>query len=314
MGPLARFVVSRLLHAVPVLFGVTVCVFVLIHLVPGDPAQTALGPRATPEGIDALNKQWGLDEPMLSQYLLFMERLATGDLGTSLRFGQPAGDLISARLPVTLWLIAYATVLTCLLAVPLALWAASRPAALRDRVVRVISVVGLGIPGFWLGLVLIEVVSVQGQLLPAAGYGEGVLGHLESLFLPAFTIAAGTTPLVVRSLRTEVLRVAESDYVTTARSKGLTPHQIRMRHILRNGLAPSVTILTVHVSFLVGGTLVIERVFGLGGVSDLMLTGIDARDFPLVQAVTLVLAVLVVIVNILGDVLQALIDPRVEVQ
>lgn len=310
----ARFFASRLLQAVPVLLGVTLVVFVLIHLVPGDPAQTALGPRATPDAVDALHSQWGLDRPLHEQYLLFMERLLGGDLGTSLRFGQSAGDLIAARLPVTLWLIVYSAVLACLFAVPLALWAASRPAALRDRVVRVISVVGLGVPGFWLGLVLIEVVSVNWLLLPAAGVEPGFLGHVESLFLPSLTIAAGMTPLVVRSLRTEVLRVTESDFVTTARAKGLTPHQIRMRHLLRNALAPSVTVLTVNVSFLIGGTLVVERVFGLGGLGDLMLTGIDARDFPLVQAVTLVLAVLVVIVNILGDLAQALIDPRVEVQ
>jgi ABC-type dipeptide/oligopeptide/nickel transport system permease component len=309
-----RFVVLRVLSAIPVLLGVTVVVFVLIHLVPGDPARTALGARATPESIDALNRQWGLDEPLVSQYLLFMERLLGGDLGTSLRFGQPAAELIFDRLPVTLWLIGYATVLTCLFAVPLALWAASKPAALRDRVVRVISVAGLGVPAFWLGLVLIEVVSVRGQLLPSAGFGDGFGGHVESLFLPAFTIAAGMTPLVVRSLRTEVLKVAESDYVTTAASKGLSPQQIRMRHVLRNALAPSVTVLTVNVSFLIGGTVVIERVFSLGGVSDLMLTGIDARDFPLVQAVTLVLAALVVVVNVVGDVAQAAIDPRVELR
>jgi ABC-type dipeptide/oligopeptide/nickel transport system permease component len=310
----AKFVAVRLLQSVPVLLGVTVVVFVLIHLVPGDPAQTALGPRATPDAIAALRSQWGLDQPLHEQYLLFMERLVGGDLGMSLRFGQSAGDLIAARLPVTVWLIVYAAVLACLFAVPLALWAASRPAALRDRVVRVISVVGLGVPGFWLGLVLIEVVAVNWLLLPAAGVEPGFLGHLESLFLPSLTIAAGMTPLVVRSLRTEVLKVTESDFVTTARAKGLTPHQIRMRHVLRNAMAPSVTVLTVNVSFLIGGTLVIERVFGLGGIGDLMLTGIDARDFPVVQAVTLVLAVLVVIVNILGDLAQALIDPRVEVQ
>lgn len=310
----AKFLVLRLALSVPVLLGVTLVVFVLIHLVPGDPAQTALGPRATPEAIDALHRQWGLDQPLYAQYLLFMERLVSGDLGTSLRFGQPAGELIAARLPVTLWLVGYSAFLACLFSVPLALWAASRPAALRDHVVRVISVVGLGVPGFWLGLVLIEVVSVNWQLLPAAGFGEGIVGHLESLFLPSLTIAAAMTALMVRSLRTEALRVEESDYVTTARAKGLTSHQIRMRHILRNALAPSATVLTVNVSFLIGGTVVIEKVFALGGVGDLMLTGIDSRDFPLVQAVTLVLAVLVVIVNIVGDLTQALLDPRVEVR
>jgi ABC-type dipeptide/oligopeptide/nickel transport system permease component len=310
----ARFVGSRVLQSVPVLFGVTLVVFILIHLVPGDPARTALGARATPEAIDALHRAWGLDQPIFTQYYYFLERLVGGDLGTSLRFGQAAGELIAARLPLTLWLIGYAALLTCLFAVPLALWAASRPAAMRDQVVRVISVVGLGVPGFWLGLMLIELVSIDWQLLPAAGYGEGFFGHVESMFLPSLTLAAGMTALVVRSLRTEALKVAESDYVTTARSKGLTPQQIRLRHVLRNSLAPSVTVLTVNVSFLIGGTLVIERVFALGGLGDLMLTGIESRDFPLVQAVTLVLAVLVVLVNVFGDLVQALLDPRVEVQ
>ena len=308
----AKFVGWRLVQSIPVLIGVTLVVFVLIHLVPGDPARTALGPRATPEAIDALHQQWGLDRPLASQYGLFMERLMSGDLGTSLRFGRSAGSLLAERLPVTLWLVAYAIVLTCLLAIPLAFLAASRPGGMRDRLVRLLSVVGLGVPGFWLGLVLIELVAVDWGLLPSAGFGVGLMGHLESLLLPALTIAAGMTPLVVRSLRAEVLKVTESDYITTARAKGISTQRIRRRHILRNALAPSVTVLTVHVSFLIGGTLVIERVFALNGVGDLMLTAIDARDFPIVQAVTLVLALLVVLVNIIGDILQSVLDPRVE--
>ena len=307
-----RFLARRLLQAIPVLIGVTLVVFLMIHLVPGDPARTALGSHATPEGIERLHHEWGLDRSLPSQYALFIERLATGDLGTSLRFSRSAGSLIVERLPVTLWLIAYATILTVLLALPLALLAASRPGAIRDRLVRVLSVAGLGVPGFWLGIVLIEFIAVEAQLLPSAGYGEGFLGHLESLFLPSLTIAAGVVPLVVRSLRAEILRVAESDYVVTARAKGLTERRIRIRHVLRNALAPSVTVLAVNISFLVGGTMVVEQIFSLGGVGELMLQAIDARDFPLVQAVTLVLAFLVVFVNILGDFTQALLDPRVE--
>ncbi|HEU4598576.1 MAG TPA: ABC transporter permease, partial [Solirubrobacterales bacterium] len=232
--------------------------------------------------------------------------------GDSLRYGRSAGALVIERLPVTIWLIVYSTVLTVLIAVPLALAAASKPGALRDKAVRIISVAGLGIPGFWLGLVLIEYVAVEAQLLPAAGFGEGVAGHLESLLLPSLTIAAAVVPLIVRSLRAEILKVAESDYVVTARAKGVSERRIRLRHVLRNALAPSVTILAVNVSFLVGGTLVIERVFSLGGVGDLMLSAISARDFPVVQAVTLILALLVVLVNILGDLVQAMLDPRVE--
>lgn len=307
-----QFLARRLLQAVPVVIGVTIVVFFLIHLVPGDPARTALGIHATPKAIDRLHQEWGLDRSLPSQYLLFMKRLVSGDLGTSLRYGRSAGALVLERLPVTIWLVAYATALTCLIAVPLALLASSKPGAMRDRVVRLLSVAGLGIPGFWLGLVLIEYIGVEAQLLPASGFGEGIGGHLESLLMPSLTIAVAIIPLVLRSLRTEILRVAESDFVTTARAKGLSERRIRMRHVLRNALVPSVTILAVNVSFLVGGTVVVERIFSLNGVGSLMLSAISARDFPVVQAVTLILAILVVAVNILGDFVQALIDPRVE--
>jgi peptide/nickel transport system permease protein len=307
-----RFLVRRLLQAIPVVIGVTIIVFLLIHLVPGNPARTALGEHATPKSVEALEHQWGLDQSLPQQYWLFMKRLLTGNLGESLRFKQSAGHLVIERMPVTLWLIVYSTILTCLIAAPLALLAASKPGAMRDRVVRIFSVASLGIPGFWLGLVLIEYLAVEQGLFPSAGFGSGFVGHLESLFLPSLTIAAGIVPLVIRSLRAETLKVAGSDFVTTARAKGISERRIRLRHVFRNALAPSVTVLAVNVSFLVGGTLVIEQVFSLGGVGTLMLQGINSRDFPIVQAVTLILALVVVLVNIFGDLVQALLDPRVE--
>lgn len=308
----ARFLVRRLLQAIPVVIGVTIIVFFLIHLVPGNPARTALGTHATPQAVRALEIKWGLNKSLPSQYMLFMQHLLSGNLGTSLRYEQPAAALVAERMPVTLWLLVYSTTLTCVLAVPAALWAASKQGAMRDRMVRILAVVSLGVPAFWLGLILVEFVAIQAGLFPSAGYGEGFTGHLQSLFLPSITIAAGIAPLVVRSLRAEVLKVSESDFVTTARAKGLSEWQIRMRHVLRNALGPSVTVLAVNVSFLVGATLVVEQVFSLGGVGALMLQAIDNRDFPVVQAVTLVLAMVVVMVNIFGDLAQALLDPRVE--
>lgn len=308
----ARFLVRRLLQAVPVLLGVTLVVFLLLHLVPGDPARAALGNNATPKAIARLHHEWGLDRSLVSQYLSFVGGLIKGDFGNSLRYGQPAGKVVFEVLPTTLWLIVYSLVLSVLLSVPLALLAASRPGALRDRLVGLLSAIGLSMPGFWLGLLLVEYVAVEAQLLPSAGFGEGFAGHLESLLLPALTIAVGIVPLLVRSLRAEVLRVEDSDYVVTARAKGLRERRIQFRHVLRNALAPSITVLTLVTSFLLGGTVVVEQIFGLGGVGQLLLKAIDSRDFPIVQAVTLTLAVFVVLINILGDLAQALIDPRVE--
>jgi ABC-type dipeptide/oligopeptide/nickel transport system permease component len=310
----ARFLARRLVQGIPVVVGVTLVVFVLIHLVPGDPARTALGARATPQAIAQLHHEWGLDRSLPAQYELFLRRLLRGDLGTSLRYARSTASLIGERLPVTLWLIVCSTLLTCLLAVPLALLAASRPGATRDRLVRALSVIGLGVPAFWLGVVLIQYLGVEAQLLPAAGFGDGFSGHVRSMLLPSLTVAAGIVPLVVRSLRAEVLRVAESDYVVTARAKGLGERRIRLRHVLRNALAPSVTVLAVNVGFLVGATMVVERVFSLAGIGDLMLQSIDARDFPVVQGVTLVMALIVVAVNVLADLAQGFLDPRVELR
>lgn len=308
----AHFIGRRLLHVIPVVFGVSFVVFWLIHLVPGDPARTALGFHATPQAIAHLHHEWGLDQSLPAQYINYLGRLIRGDLGTSFRFQDSAGSLIIERLPVTLWLLGYSAVLIGLIAGPLALLAASKPGAMRDRLVRVFSIAGLGIPGFWLGLILIQYVAIEARILPAAGFGEGFVGHLESMLLPSLTIAVGVIPLVVRSLRAEVLKVADSEFVVTARAKGLSERRISLRHVLRNALPPSVTILTINIGFLVGGTVVIERVYGLGGVGDLMLTAINARDFPIVQAVTLFFALIVIVINFFGDLVQGLLDPRLE--
>jgi peptide/nickel transport system permease protein len=307
-----RFLIRRLVQAIPVIFGVTLFVFLLIHLVPGDPARAALGPQANAEAIARLHHQWGLDQSLPAQYLLFLERLVTGDLGTSLQFEQSVGSLVLDRLPVTLWLVVCSTIFACLIAVPLGLLAASRPGAIRDRLIRIFSVVGLSVPSFWLGLILIEYIAVEAELLPVAGFGESFTEHFESMLLPGLTVAAGIVPLLVRSLRTEMLRVEQADYVVTARAKGLGEQRIRFRHVFRNALPPSLTLLAITVSFLFGGTMIVESVFNLPGVGQLMLQGINQRDFPIVQSVTLVMAFLVIAVNILADLTQSFLDPRVE--
>ena len=309
---LPAYVARRLLHMVPVALGVTILVFFMIHLVPGDPARTMLGTHATPHRVALLHKQWGLDKSLPVQYERFMGRLLRGDLGDSLFYRVPARQLIVDRLPVTLWLVLYGTGLSILIALPLAAIAASRRDAVRDQVVRVVPLIGLGFPSFWVGIMLLLAFGLNlGRFFPVGGYGSGVSGHIRSMFLPALTVAIAIAPILIRSLRASLLSVLESDYITTARAKGLPEWRVLIRHALRNAVISTVAVLGVNIGYLVGGTLVIEQVYALPGVGQLMINSIFQRDFPVVQGVTLVFAVLVVLVYLITDIVHSLLDPRV---
>jgi peptide/nickel transport system permease protein len=306
------YVLRRLAQLVPVAVGVTMVTFLLVHLIPGDPANAVLGARATPQLIAALHKQWGLDRSLPEQYWLFVQRLAHGDLGDSVFYRVPVRDMVVERLPVTLWLLCYSTVLAMVISVPLALLAARRKDGAADQVVRAVPIVGLGMPAFWVGIMLLLLFAADvWKVFPAGGYGDGFLGHLESMFLPALTVAIGTAPLLIRSLRTSLLGVLGSDYITTARAKGIPERRVLIRHALRNGLMPMITVLGINLGFLIGNTVVVEKVFALPGVGALIYDGISQRDFAVVQGVTLVLAALVVLVNIAVDITYSFLDPRV---
>ena len=306
------YVLRRLAQLVPVAVGVTMVTFLLVHLIPGDPANAVLGARATPQLIAELHKQWGLDRSLPEQYWLFVERLAHGDLGDSVFYRVPVRDMVIERLPVTLWLLCYSTVLAMLIAVPLAVVAARRKDGAADQGGARGPLVGLGMPAFWVGIMLLLLFAADvWKVFPAGGYGEGFLGHLESMFLPALTVAIGTAPLLIRSLRTSLLGVLGSDYITTARAKGIPEQRVLIRHALRNGLMPMITVLGINLGFLIGNTVVVEKVFALPGVGALIYDGISQRDFAVVQGVTLVLAMLVVFVNIVVDVTYSFLDPRV---
>jgi peptide/nickel transport system permease protein len=306
------YVLRRLAQLVPVAVGVTILTFLLVHLIPGDPAVSVLGNRATPQLVAQLHKEWGLDRSLPEQYWLFLERLGHGDLGDSLLYRVPVRDMVIQRTPVTLWLLGYSTVIAMLIAVPLATLAARRKDGPVDQVVRAVPIVGLGMPAFWVGIMLILLLAAQvWKVFPVGGYENGLRGHLVSLFLPALTVAIGTVPLLIRSLRASLLGVLESDYVTTARAKGLPERRVLIRHALRNGIMPMITVLGINLGFLIGNTVVIEKVFALPGVGAMIYDGISQRDFAVVQGVTLVLAALVVLVNIVIDVTYSLLDPRV---
>jgi peptide/nickel transport system permease protein len=305
------FVGRRLLQLVPVAVGVTIVVFFMIHLIPGDPARTILGIHATPQAIAILHKEWGLNRPLISQYWLFMDRLLHGNLGQSLYYGVPAAPLIFQHVPATLWLIIYAAVLAVIISVPLAMIAATRKDGIRDHVVRAVPLVGLGMPPFWVGFLLIYGFGISFKLFPVGGYGTGPLGHLRYMFLPALTVAIALAPVVIRSLRASMLSVLGADYITTARSKGVPGTRLFVRHVLRNAVIPAITVLGINIGFLIGGTVIIENVFAIPGIGQLMINSIFQRDFPVVQGVTLVFAVLVVLVNLLADMTYASLDPRV---
>ena len=306
------YVFRRLLQLIPVVFGVTLIVFFMIHLIPGDPARTMLGVHATPEAVARLHKQWGLDQPLFNQYLDFMKRLLHGDLGESLFYNLDVKTLLIQRVGPTLWLLGMTTIFAVIIAVPLATLAATKKDSSRDQAIRVVPMFGLAMPSFWVGIILILLFGLHlGRLFPVGGYGDGLLGHIHSMILPAFTVALFISPILIRSLRASLLNVLESDYITTARSKGISERRVVIRHAVRNGIISMVTVLGLNIAYLVGGTLVVEKVFALPGIGSLMIDSILQRDFTVVQGITLVFAILVVLINLITDIVHSMLDPRV---
>lgn len=306
------FILRRLVSLVPVMLGISVIVFFMIHLVPGDPARTLLGTRATDDSVAALQRSFGLDKPLWEQYLSFLGRLLHGDLGTSFFYKVSVSSLVDGRLPATLWLVISSVILSLAISIPLAVLAATRRGSLLDQAVRAVPLIGLGLPAFWVGIMLVLLFGLKVPLFPVSGFGTTAQGHLASIVLPSLTIALALTPILVRSLRTSMIAVLDSDYIVTARAKGLSQRRIILGHTLRNAAVSSVTVLGVNVAYLIGSTLVVERVFALPGLGTLMLDAIFNRDFAVVQGVTLVFAVLVVAVNLLTDMAHAALDPRVK--
>lgn len=306
-----QFIVRRLVQMIPVLFGVTLVVFGLLQLIPGDPASAMLGMQARPESLAALRSELGLDRPLWEQYLRYLGNIVRLDLGDSLKFKVPVSSLLGDRLEVTLALILYATVLMIALALPLGIISALRKDGLFDQISRFVLMVTLVMPAFWIGILFLTYFSLKLQLFPVAGYGDTWREHLHHLFLPALTIALSITPMLVRALRTSILEAMSSDYVRTARAKGLREQAVIMAHVLRNALIPALTLLGLSVGYLLGGTVIVENVFSLPGAGKLLVDAITARDYPLVQSTTLIFAALVILVNLLTDLIYTFLDPRV---
>jgi peptide/nickel transport system permease protein len=304
----------RIALLVPVVFGITLAIFFLVRLIPGDPARVLLGVRATPDLISALHRTLGLDRSLGAQYLVFLKALIRGDLGHSYFFSEDVADLVLARMAPTLFLLSYSALITVVIAFPSAILAALRPNSIWDQAVRFASIFGIGLPSYWLGVVLVYAFAIALPILPVAGYGETIGQHFTFLLLPSLTIAVSLVPLVLRALRASVMETLQAGYVDTARAKGLPWHRIMRRHVIRNALMPAITVLALNIGYLIGGTVIIENVFAIPGLGGLMILSIGTRDYPTIQAVTLVFAILVVLVNLATDLIYAVLDPRLRAE
>lgn len=309
---MTKYIARRLLYMVPVLLMISIFIFFLLRFVPGDPAAVILGDKATEQSIEALRKELNLDKPLVLQYVTFLGNALQGDLGDSVRLHQPVTEILLHRLVPTLFLAIYASILSMLIAVPLATIGALNYGRWPDFLVRGFAMVAIAMPSFWIGVMLLQLFAVKFRLLPVGGFGNGFFGHVESLFLPALALALSIASVLIRNLRTALLDTLDADFIRTARAKGLPERGVYIGHVLRTSSLSTITILGVNTAYLVGGAAVTETIFAIPGVGQLIVQAIFDRDYPIVQGATLVFGLLVLFVNLLTDLSYALLDPRVK--
>lgn len=307
----ARYLARRLASVLVTLWGVSLLLFAMLELQPGGPAEAMLGITATPQQIAALDRELGQDQPLPAQYLHYLVRLVRGDLGESVIFDRPVTEVIAAALPTTLKLGGYVLVMSVLITVPLATLAALRRGRPVDHAIRALPQLGLGMPSFWIGIMLLFLFALRLQILPAGGLQPGLAGGLRSLFLPALTLSVAVSAILIRSLRRGLIDVLESDHVTAARARGLTGARLLLGHVLPNAAIPTLTLMSLVFASVLGGAVIVESVFALPGIGQLLVDGFRRHDVPLVMGVALLTAAAVMVVNLLMDVVYALLDPRV---
>lgn len=312
---MSAYILRRVAQAVGVLLGVSVLVFLLIHLVPGDPIRLALGTRFDPDTYQALLERSGLDQPLPVQYVNWISGALTGDLGVSFRTGQPVTSMILERLPATVSLAAAAVLVALLIALPLGVLSALRSGTPIDYGATVFSQAGISVPDFWFGILLILLFSLRLDLLPPSGYVPLLadpLGWLTHLILPAVTVGVVSGSILTRFVRASMLDALGQDYTRTARAKGLRERIVVRRHVLRNALVPVVTVTGLQLAYLLSGVIVVEAVFAWPGLGLLALTAVQSRDYPVLQGAVLLFAVFFLLVNLVVDLLYAVLDPRIQ--
>lgn len=313
MHPLIRLVLGRLVALVPMLLALSVASFALVHVIPGDPALVIMGGEGTPQAVEELRHQLGLDRPLHVRYLEWLGQIARGNLGESLYNKTRVSEELVWRMPTTLALVALALVFSVAIGVPAGLMSAAFRNSWIDHAARLLTLVSLSLPSFWLGLMLIILFSLWLDLLPIVGYEPITRGFWKAvpyLILPSLSLGTYLAALLTRLTRSSMLEVLNQDYVRTARAKGLRDRAVLMRHALRNALIPIVTVIGINVGILLGGSAVIETVFVLPGVGQLVVRSLYNRDLPVIQGLILYVAVVYVLVNLLVDVLYTYLDPR----
>jgi peptide/nickel transport system permease protein len=325
----------RIVGAVPVLFGISFLVFMLMHLAPGDPVVLLLGDDATPAEVTRVRHEWGFDQPLIVQYWQFVSRALVGDFGKSLKFGEPVTKLIVERLPATLELAFVSLLVAITISIPIGVYSAIKRDSLLDHAGTGVALIGVSLPNFWLGIMLIYFLGGQLNLLPVAGrveYGieiktitrlylvdSLITGNMaafwstvQHLLMPAVTLGTALAAIVTRITRSSVLEVMRQDYVMTARAKGLSERVVIWRHILRNALISVITILGLQLGALLNGSVITETVFSYPGIGDLLIQSIAVRDYWLTQVLILFFGVIYFVVNMLVDFLYTLVDPRIK--
>lgn len=300
------YFLRRVLQAIPLLFLASLVVFLLIHITPGDPVRLMLGEQASDEQVAAVRAQMGLDRSLPEQYVRFLGRALQGDLGMSIRAIRPTTDLILLALPATVQLAATALVLAIIIGIPVGIVAALKQGSWFDNLVLFLALLGQSVPSFWLGLTLISFVALRWRLLPTSGYGEW-----RHLVLPACALAPFLAGIIIRITRTSFIEVLRQDYIRTAYAKGFHLPPVIFRHALKNALLPIVTVVGLQTGALLGGAVVTETVFAWPGVGQLAVNAIASRDYPVVQGVVLVSALIFVIINLVVDLLYSVLDPRI---
>ncbi|MDQ7843102.1 MAG: ABC transporter permease [Armatimonadota bacterium] len=314
---MTRYFFRRLLLTIPVLFFVSLIVFSLIALIPGDPARIMLGEEASPEALAVLRKQMGLDRPLIVRYAIWMGHVLRGDLGRSVRDGRPVLDTLLLKIPVTAELAVTSLLVAWVIAIPAGVLAAWKRRTVIDYGATTVALAGISIPNFWLGIMLIYLLAVNARLLPPSGYVEPWVDlgrNLKLMVMPSIVLGTGLAALVMRLLRSSMIEVLSSDYIRTARAKGLADQVLLVRHAMKNAMIPVATIMGLQLGGLLGGAVITESIFAVPGVGRLAIESILTRDYPMVQGVVLFAALAVVLANLLVDVTYAFLDPRIRLE